>query len=82
MVNHIQKIEMNRQQAKKQLIEALSDPATVPLLSVWYNPKTLWSYTFDNLLHTDAQARKALADIIWNWIGEIKLFREMGKKAD
>lgn len=79
---------MTREAAKLSLVNSLTHPKSVPLITIWYDEKMGWTYTFDNLLKTDQSAREMTKKMVQNIIDALQLFSDSivdlskGKKAD
>ena len=80
--------QMSREAAKLSLVNSLTHAKSVPLISIWYDEKMGWTYTFDNLLKTDTTSREMTRKMVQDIINALDLFNDQnadlsnGIKAD
>lgn len=79
---------MTREAAKLSLVNSLTHPKSIPLITIWFDGNMGWTYTFDNLLKTDQAAREMTKKMVQDIIDALHLFDDSnvdltrGKKAD
>ena len=78
-----QEMQFSRNEAKLYLLHSLSSPTAIPMLAIWFDPKTGgWSFVRDNDLQKQKVPREAVARILFDLIATLKLFDEISVKAD